>query len=88
MDTTTTSSACVADLSHSWVALHSARDGGKMDSWIPAMITASGATNGPLTMGYYTRNDIPYHYALADAFALCNGYHFSVMGRRTRTGCT
>ena len=31
-------------------------------------------------MGYYTRADLPYYYALADAFTLCDGYHCSVMG--------
>jgi phospholipase C len=80
MDTTKTSSACVADLSHSWLALHSARDGGKMDGWIGAMTAADGPTNGLLTMGYYTRDDIPWHYALADAFTTGDGYHCSVMG--------
>ena len=31
-------------------------------------------------MGYYTRADLPFHYALADAFTICDGYHCSVMG--------
>ncbi len=31
-------------------------------------------------MGYYTRDDIPFYYALADAFTLCDGYHCSLMG--------
>ena len=31
-------------------------------------------------MGYHTRADLPYHYALADAFTLCDGYHCSVFG--------
>ena len=31
-------------------------------------------------MGYYTRADLPYYFALADAFTLCDGYHCSVMG--------
>ena len=31
-------------------------------------------------MGYHTRADLPYHYALADAFTLCDGYHASVLG--------
>jgi phospholipase C len=26
----------------------------------------------PLTMGYYTREDIPFYYALADAFTICD----------------
>jgi len=36
--------------------------------------------NGTLTMGHYTRADLPYYYALADAFTLCDGYHCSVIG--------
>ena len=39
-----------------------------------------GPYQGTLTMGYYTRADLPYYYALADAFTLCDGYHCSVMG--------
>jgi phospholipase C len=31
-------------------------------------------------MGYYERSDIPFHYALADAFTICDGYHCSVFG--------
>jgi phospholipase C len=31
-------------------------------------------------MGYHTRDDLPFHYALADAFTICDGYHASVMG--------
>jgi phospholipase C len=80
MDTTATSSACVADLSHGWTALHQGWDGGKMDNWISAQQAADGATNGLLTMGYYDRNDIPFHYALADAFTVLDGYHCSVFG--------
>ncbi len=80
LDTETTSSACVADLSHAWEAQHGAWDGGQMDAWLPAHRLADGNTNGPLTMGYYTRNDIPFHYALADTFTICDGYHCSVMG--------
>jgi phospholipase C len=37
---TTTTSACVADLSHSWLALHLARENGLMDNWVRAMIAA------------------------------------------------
>ena len=31
-------------------------------------------------MGYYRRADLPFYYALADAFTLCDGYHCSVLG--------
>jgi phospholipase C len=31
-------------------------------------------------MGYYTRADLPYYYAVADAFTLCDSYYCSVIG--------
>ena len=31
-------------------------------------------------MGYYTREDIPFQFALAEAFTICDAYHCSVMG--------
>ena len=39
-----------------------------------------GPEQGTLTMGYYTRQDLPFYYSLADAFTICDGYHCSVMG--------
>ncbi|HET9015407.1 MAG TPA: phospholipase C, phosphocholine-specific [Thermomicrobiaceae bacterium] len=80
LDTTTTSAAAVVDLSHTWLAQHSSWNGGKMDNWLPAHRLADGNARGPMTMGYYTRADIPFHYALADAFTICDHYHCSVLG--------
>jgi phospholipase C len=79
MDTGKTSAQCVADLSHEWVVQHTAWHGGRMDGWLTASRAANGP-NGPLTMGYYTRADLPFHYALADAFTICDNYHCSVLG--------
>jgi phospholipase C len=79
MDTTKTSSACVADLSHSWEAQHGSWNGGRMDAWLPAHRLEDGP-NGPLTMGYYTRQDLPFHFALADAFTVCDMYFCSALG--------
>ena len=31
-------------------------------------------------MGYYERTDLPFYYALADAFTICDNYHCSVLG--------
>ena len=31
-------------------------------------------------MGYFTRDDLAFYYALADAFCICDGYHCSVLG--------
>jgi phospholipase C len=33
-----------------------------------------------LSMGYYTRADLPFYYAVADAFTICDNYCCSVIG--------
>jgi phospholipase C len=79
LDTARTNAQRFHVLSHAWEAQHAAWNGGKMDNWIPAHRTADGAA-GPLTMGYMARADLPFYYALADAFTICDGYHCSVFG--------
>jgi len=79
LDTLTTNAQQLGDLSHAWNAQHESWNGGKMDNWLPAHRKADKA-RGPLTMGYHTRADLPYYYALADAFTICDGYHCSVLG--------
>jgi len=79
LNTHRTSSQRTQDLSHAWGAQHAAWNGGAMDSWLPAHRAADGE-RGWLTMGYLTRADLPYYYALADAFTLCDGYFCSVFG--------
>lgn len=80
LDTRTTSAQRLHDLSHSWEAQHIAWNQGAMDDWIAVHRGADGSAAGPLTMGYHTREDIPFYYALADAFTICDGYHCSVLG--------
>lgn len=60
------------DLAHDWTSTHAAWNAGRYDQWVPS--------KGTTTMAYLTREDIPYHYALADAFTVCDAYHCSVMG--------
>jgi phospholipase C len=79
LDTAHTSAQRVTQLDHSWQAQHMSWNDGKMDLWIPAHRAEEGPL-APLTMGYLTRADLPFYYALADAFTLCDGYHCSVMG--------
>ncbi len=79
MNTRHTSGQRVENLSHAWSVQHAAWNGGAMDGWIPAHRSSDGA-RAPLTMGHFTREDLPYYYALADAFTLCDGYYCSVFG--------
>jgi phospholipase C len=49
-----------------------ARNNGKHDNWLDAKKPDAEYEKMPLTMGYYTREDIPFYYALADAFTVCD----------------
>lgn len=79
LDTFRTNAQRLHVLSHEWSPQHASWNGGKMDNWLPAHRAADGAA-GPLTMGYLTRQDLPFYYALADAFTICDGYHCSLFG--------
>jgi phospholipase C len=71
---------CLNDIEHTWPVQHLSWNGGAMDGFMRAHLAADGPLDGPVTMGYYTRADLPLYYALADAFTVCDGYFSSVMG--------
>jgi phospholipase C len=71
---------CTNDINHSWAPQHGYWDNGAMDGFVREHIAVDGAGNGPLTMGYYTRADLAFYYALADAFTICDNYFCSVIG--------
>jgi phospholipase C len=60
------------DTPHGWTDTHAAWNHGKYDQWIK--------NKSRSTMAYLTRRDIPFHYALADAFTICDAYFCSLMG--------
>jgi phospholipase C len=81
LDTATSDAECTFDLSHEWNAQHMCWNNGKMDRFVAVHTEPQfEGPNGVLTMGYYTRQDLAFYYALADAFTICDGYHCSVMG--------
>lgn len=59
------------DLDHGWAGDHEAWNGGLWNNWVPAKTEE--------TMGFFTRNEIPFQYALADAFTICDGYYQAIM---------
>ena len=61
----------IGDLPHSWSDAHAAWNNGNNDGWV--------AAKGTETMCFVNRTDIPFHYALADAFTICDNYHCSIM---------
>ena len=61
----------IQDLAHGWQDTHQAWNNGNWDRWVPAKTSP--------TMAYLTRDDIPFHYALADAFTICDNYFCSTL---------
>lgn len=72
LDTRRCSAQFIQDLDHEWTSQHGAIAAGRMDAW-PLNKT-------DMTMGYFLREDIPFHYALADAFTICDHYFCSIAG--------
>ncbi|HTT98420.1 MAG TPA: phospholipase C, phosphocholine-specific [Rhizomicrobium sp.] len=70
MDTAKTNAQFLHSLDHSWKRSHDLWK--NHDVWIPAKTD--------MTMGYFTRADIPFYHALADTFTICDAYHCSVFG--------
>src|SRR6202051_3287264 len=79
LDTLTTNAACTHDITHAWVPQHQSWNNGAMNGFVNSRLPID-ANDAALTMGYYTRADIPYYYAVADAFTICDNYFCSVMG--------
>ncbi|MCM2495823.1 phosphocholine-specific phospholipase C [Burkholderia glumae] len=72
LDSNATRAQTISSLPHGWSDGHAAWNDGRWDNWVPA--------KGGLTMGHFARNDIPFHYALADAFTVCDAYFASCLG--------
>lgn len=60
------------DIKHDWQTIHREWNNGKMDGFY--------ITDGPSSLGYYNRSDLPYYYGLADHFTLCGNYFCYQLG--------
>lgn len=70
LDTQTTNALKVPGTPHSFADAQAAWNQGKFGLW-PKFKT-------DYSMGYYRREDIPFQFALAEAFTICDAYHCSV----------
>ncbi|MEU8571199.1 phosphocholine-specific phospholipase C [Streptomyces pathocidini] len=61
---------CAPGLGHDWTTQHNCWNGGLLDNFV------AGA-GGKHTMGYLDRTDIPFFYALADNYTICDSYFCS-----------
>lgn len=62
----------VSGTPHSWPNAQGAWNNGTMDKWPTYKQNHS--------MGYFTQEDIPFQFALANAFTICDAYHCSFQG--------
>lgn len=69
------------DPPHQWDAVHTQWNLGDMDGFVQASLDENPNHPGyDEVMGYYLREQVPIHHALADAYALPNAYFCSVLG--------
>ncbi|HYZ56094.1 MAG TPA: alkaline phosphatase family protein [Streptosporangiaceae bacterium] len=68
--------------SQQWTASHHAYDGGRNDGFVTAPIYyGSSQTVGGVAMGYWTGNDLPFTYALAETFPIGDRWFSSLLGQ-------
>jgi phospholipase C len=79
LNTLTTNAACTHDITHDWVPQHQSWNNGAMDGFVSSRLPID-ANDAVLTMSYYTHADLPFYYAVADAFTICDNYFCSVIG--------
>lgn len=76
LDIEKTKSTWMGSLPHGWRDMVYARNNGKMNTWLEAKKAGNpNYKHMPLTLGYYNRQDLPFYYAFADAFTVCD-QHF------------
>ncbi len=71
---------CVADPPHGWSLAHHQWNDGANDGFVTAYQMAEGAAIPPYVMGYFTRDDLPFTHALADAGVVCDRWFCSLLG--------
>jgi phospholipase C len=72
---------CFDDPNHGWNEVHLEWDQGKMDGFVVENYQNNGApADGHRAMGYYTADDAPIIYSLANTFAVADKYFCSLLG--------
>lgn len=76
LDMKNTKITWMGGLPHTWKDQVDAHNDGLYDKWLIAKKTGyKGFEDMPMTLGYYNREDLPFNYAFADAFTVCD-QHF------------
>lgn len=88
LDIEKTSATWIGGLPHGWGDQVDARNDGAYDRWLSVKPSGyKGLAKKPITLGHYTREDIPFYYALADAFTVCDQHFCSSLTGTTPNRC-
>src|SRR5690606_21307971 len=80
LDIKDTKSVWMGALPHARADQVDASNFGKHDAWLDSKKSKNQKyADMPLTLGYYTRKDLPFNYAMADAFTICDQHFSSAM---------
>jgi phospholipase C len=63
-------SMCLCAGANNWIPTQQILDGGLMDKW--------AQIDTPQAWGYFKRQDIPWHFAVAEAYAVGDAYHVCI----------
>ncbi len=78
----------MGSLPHSRNSQIDAWNEGRHDGWLNAKRSEKREyADLPLTMGHYTREDLPFYYAMADAFTICDQNYCSVLSSTSPNRC-
>jgi phospholipase C len=72
LNTETTSATCISASSMGFTTDTEINNGGKFNAW-------NTARSPGLGMGYYNSSDLPFYYALAESFTICDQYFCSTL---------
>ncbi len=88
LDIKGTNATWMGSLPHGWADQTDARNQGRYDRWLRVKKSGHREYKAmPLTLGYYNRDDIPFYYALADAFTVCDQHFCSSLTGTTPNRC-
>jgi phospholipase C len=78
----------MGSLPHSRDSQIDAWNEGRHNGWLDAKRSGQREyADLPLTMGHYTREDLPFYYAMADAFTICDQNYCSVLSSTSPNRC-
>ena len=79
-DINNTKATWLGSTPHSRSSQVDANNLGKYDQWLQAKrVSDKKYASAPMTLGHYSREDIPFYYAMADAFTVCDQNFCSAM---------